>query len=436
MAFRAAAAAGTGSDNTPTVSKPAGAATNDIALIFVTADVSGITCTTPTGFTAFTSNGQASPDGQGHFGFWKRLDGSEGSSFSGGLSQTSDWIAVCAVWSGRDTGNPPVATLTTPNTSSNASPVSVALTGLTASSNDDVAWFGALDSTASGTAWTFAPPSSYTEATDTANGWAAASLAYRDNVSSGATGTLTGTATGASGSAGFAGYVVRIPAASGGGGPTLTDLDSDEVVTDGQTGATITGTNLGATTGDRTITLEQGAVAVTQTQTAGDATSGAFTVVMEPGGAALKFGSVTAKVTITAGGATATIAGTVNPASGHTYIDVGTPNSTAGNRITASADIASGDQLHARGAGGGSIPTGLTLDTDATFYFTSGNTPASFDVRVWDSSDQTWGSWAEQSVGFQPSAVTGIDFGAVSRRSNRRISRGLTWMLDAKEWWG
>ncbi|MGH8259864.1 MAG: hypothetical protein ACREUG_09255, partial [Steroidobacteraceae bacterium] len=61
-------------------------------------------------------------------------------------------------------------------------------------------------------------------------------------------------------------------------------------------------------------------------------------------------------------------------------------------------DIVSGDQLEARGVGGGSAPTGLTLNNDATFTFASGDTPAAFDVRVWDSSDATWGAWATQSI--------------------------------------
>lgn len=223
----------------------------------------------------------------------------------------------------------------------------------------------------------------------------------------------------------------------GGASPTLTDVDADETVTAGQTGATITGTNLGAATTDRGLTIEQGSVAVTQTQTSGNATSGAFTVVMEPGGAALKFGTATAKVTIVSGGATATLGVTVNPASGHAYIDVGTPNTNAANRISASGDLVSGDQLHVRGVGGGSIPTGLTLASDATFSFTAGNAPTAFDVRAWDQSDQTWGSWATQSIEYQPSAVALREApGQPKKSARKRIARGLTWLLDLREWWG
>ncbi len=175
---------------------------------------------------------------------------------------------------------------------------------------------------------------------------------------------------------------------------SITDVDTDEIVIAGQTGATITGTNLGATTSDRVLTLEQGSVAVTQTQTSGNATGGVFNVVMEPGGAALKFGAVTAKVTIVADSSIATLAATVNPAAGELYVDVGTPNTTSAFRISSSPDIASGDQIHVRGVGGGAAPVGLVLYSDGTF---SGATD-DFDARVWSASDQTWGSWATQTV--------------------------------------
>lgn len=202
---------------------------------------------------------------------------------------------------------------------------------------------------------------------------------------------------------------------AGGGGPALTDLDTDGVVTAGQVGATITGTGLGADTSARTLTLEQGAVAVTQSQTSGNATGGVFNVVMEPGGAALKFGAVTAKVTITAGGATATIAGTINPAPGHAYVDVGTPDTTSANRITAAGDISSGDQLQFRGIGGGPLPRGFNASSDGTFYFSAPYMALPFEARAWASSDQTVGSWGVQSINY-PLAGKGRYFTGWAKR--------------------
>ena len=181
--------------------------------------------------------------------------------------------------------------------------------------------------------------------------------------------------------------------------PTVTDVNSGDVIKAGDTGDTMTGTNLGTGTADRTFELVQGSVAVTQTQTAGTSTTGTFTVVTEPGGAAIKFGATTFLVTRVSDSAQGTRAITVNPATGQLYVDLTSVNAASAYRITASGDLAVGDQLHARGVGGGAAPTGLSLGADGTFSFSAGNTPASFDVRVWAASDSTWGAFATQTIG-------------------------------------
>ena len=194
-------------------------------------------------------------------------------------------------------------------------------------------------------------------------------------------------------------FKVIDPAGSGGSTPTITSVgvSGSNTFAAGDTGVPVVGTNLGATTGDRTFSLIQSTVEVDQTQTSGDATSGEFTVVTEPGsGGDIKFGDATFRVTV--GSDTADQDVTVNPASGQIFVDIATPDTEADNRITAVGDIASGDQIHARGVGGGAVPTGLQLNDDGTFEFTSGHTPASFDVRVWDHTDQTWGSFATQTI--------------------------------------
>ena len=184
-----------------------------------------------------------------------------------------------------------------------------------------------------------------------------------------------------------------------GGSPSVTDVDTDEIVLDGQTGVVITGTDMGADNSARVITLRQGSTSVPQTETgSGTATSATVTISIEQSGADIKFGAATLRVTRTGDSSYGDISITVNPSSGQLYRDVGTPNSTAANRITAVGDIATGDQLHARGVGGGSAPTGLSLNTDGTFEFSNGSTPTSFDARVWDTSDSTWGAWATQNI--------------------------------------
>lgn len=188
-------------------------------------------------------------------------------------------------------------------------------------------------------------------------------------------------------------------AGGGGSDPTITDVDTDEIVLDGQTGVAVTGTDLGTTNADRTFTLRQGSTSVPQTETGtGTATAATLTIGIEQSGADIKFGAATLRATRTSDSAFGELAITVNPPTGQIYVDVGTPDTTAANRITAVADIASGDQLQARGEGGGAAPAGLNLEDDGTFWFEDGETPTAFDVRVWDASDATWGAWATQGI--------------------------------------
>jgi hypothetical protein len=216
MALRSASTQATGNGTSVSIAKPSGVAAGDIVIFLVSTDVSGKTSSTPTGFTAFSDNGQASPDGHSNFAFWRRFDGGEGATIDCTIGGGGDdWTADAIAFSGRHASNDPVAALTTPNTSANSSPVSVALTGVTAVDGDDIVAWSSLDKTSSAVSWTQTPPTNYTEATDGNLNWVAASLAYRENVSAGATGSLTFTATGGGGQSGYAGYVIRIPAASG-----------------------------------------------------------------------------------------------------------------------------------------------------------------------------------------------------------------------------
>lgn len=176
--------------------------------------------------------------------------------------------------------------------------------------------------------------------------------------------------------------------------PSITDVDEDDTITSDQTNVVITGTNFDAAT----VEIRQGSVEVAQSVDSQTATAIVFDVVFDTASADLKYGAATLAV-INADDQEDTIGITINPPSGNLYVDVGTPNGEASNRITAVPDIESGDQIEARGAGGGATPAGLTLNADATFSFSSGNTPAAFDVRIWDVNDATWGVWATQAIG-------------------------------------
>jgi hypothetical protein len=190
--------------------------------------------------------------------------------------------------------------------------------------------------------------------------------------------------------------------------PTITDVDTDETVLAGQTSVAVTGTDLGTTNADRVFDLVQGSTVVPQTETGtGTSTAATLTIVIEQTGADIKFGAANLRITRDSDSADGELAVTVNPPSGHLYVDVGTPATDGDDRITASPDIASGDQIEARGEGGGSVPTGLNLYDDATFDFDVGETPAAFDVRVWDASDSTWGAWATQTISGGDVTATG-----------------------------
>lgn len=220
MAYRSSSNT-TGSTTTITLPVPTGAATDDIAIIAVNVDNQPHgTWTWPTGFTELAgTNGTAiaSPDGHTQAIAWKRLTGADSGNYTITYTNGNDYVAECALFSGRDTGNPPVAATVATNTSANSSPVSVGSNGVTASDGDDLIWIGGIDVTSSGIGNGCAAPSGYQERQDVELGWSNLSIATQDNVSAGATGTVTGTYSLASGTAGWIAHLVRIPSSGGGG---------------------------------------------------------------------------------------------------------------------------------------------------------------------------------------------------------------------------
>lgn len=219
MAYRSSSNNGTSSGTTITVPVPAGAATNDIAIIAISADIQNVTFTWPTGFTQLDGLSITAPDGHEYASAWKRLTAADSGNYSITASPSAgpNILAECALFSGRHTTNPPVASTIATNTTANSSPISVSANGVTAVTGDDLLWIGAGDTTAAngGTSWT--PPSTFTERQDNASsgtgGWCNGSMATSDNVSSGATGTITGTFI-TTVTAGWFASLVRIPAAA------------------------------------------------------------------------------------------------------------------------------------------------------------------------------------------------------------------------------
>lgn len=202
---------------TVTGNLPSGTVDGDWLLAWLVSDVDSGVSTVPSGWTEIVNASQATPDGQ-NARLYVKVASSEPASWNWTLPNSRDWVMIVGAWSGRNTGGS-LTTVSTINTSSNATPISVALTGLTAASGDDLAWFAQLDQQSNTDVWSFtASPASFTERQDLNSGWVMGTLHTRDNVSAGATGTLTGTATRSSGTAnaGWSGVVVALPVSSGG----------------------------------------------------------------------------------------------------------------------------------------------------------------------------------------------------------------------------
>lgn len=177
--------------------------------------------------------------------------------------------------------------------------------------------------------------------------------------------------------------------------PSIDDVDGDDAITSTQTGWAVNGSDFD----DATVEIRQGAVAIGQTVTAQSATEITCSTVFDSGvGPHLKYGSATLAV-INGDDQEDTISIGILAPSGRSFVDLTTPNPTADNRITAVADLAAGDQLEIGNVQGGSIAD-VNVNSDATFDVDESVT--AFDVRAWDSSDQTWGAVGTQTVGDIP----------------------------------
>lgn len=218
MAYRSSSIR-SGNSTTPIGDAPAGLTNDDWMLAMIVCDGSKTISSAPSGWDLVATFSNAGPDVQSAF-LYEKVASSEGAAWTWNASATGPWLVIVGCWSGRNTAGSLTSQVTIDDTSRDSA-ISVALSGVTAASGDDIAWFAQLDLVGGADIWGFAAPSSYTERQDgLAEQWIAGSLATRDNVSSGGTGTLTGTATRTSGSsnAGFSGVVVAIPASGGGGG--------------------------------------------------------------------------------------------------------------------------------------------------------------------------------------------------------------------------
>lgn len=220
MAFRSSASASASSGNVSAT--PAGIQAHDYFGAWISIDDAAAGLTRPTGWNAPTTVtwGAGSPDGNRLF-FSDKNDAS-GSEVAADFtfaksSGSSNTSLKTAAWSGRNNSSPQSTTpVSTTNTSSNATPISATLTGITATSGDDIAIGWATDQTAADGRWTGSTISGYTEREDgVAQDWVSGiGVQTQDNVSAGATGDFSITLTRGSGTgnAGYGSIVVAIAA--------------------------------------------------------------------------------------------------------------------------------------------------------------------------------------------------------------------------------
>ena len=191
-------------------------ASGDRAWAVYSQDVNGQTITPPTGWTQRVDLDLTGPDQETILVFTKDAvcTGSE-TSATWTTSATYEGQIIIVVESGRDSATSPLSATGTPtkSTASNASPISTSAGGVTALASDDLRYVVGLDPT-SGTAGTYALSSvtaGFSKIVEDSCAWNSVAIWGKDAVSAGATGTVSGTATGGA-SAGYAAVLLAFKA--------------------------------------------------------------------------------------------------------------------------------------------------------------------------------------------------------------------------------
>ncbi len=160
---------------------------------------------------------------------------------------------------------------------------------------------------------------------------------------------------------------------------------------------TITGSGFEASQGTGTVTVGGESATVS----AWSDTSITASIDIESSSA--KYGANDVVVTNDSAESDTQAAHTVNPPANNAYVDLSGTLATSGDRLTAILDLAAGDQVRYESVlYSGATPTAYTVSVVVNALFTAGNSPAdgtyTFECRVWDSGDQTWGTAADQTV--------------------------------------
>ena len=212
-----------GSSATPTVSVPASAAANQIAIAILTTDqFIDVSTLFPSGFTF--GEQVSFQDSELAWG-WKRLSGADSGTYTwGNLGASHSYATVCALFDGRDTGNPPVGATGATGLTPTLSPLSPASNAVTALTGDDLVFAQTFDWAVNWAAVTWGNPAGFS-ALENFDGSTGAVFhpmgsSYKENVSSGST-SATGSATWTDGgtlTARWGAYLIRIPAGASAAG--------------------------------------------------------------------------------------------------------------------------------------------------------------------------------------------------------------------------
>jgi hypothetical protein len=210
MAFRSVSSLTTGT----TVNSPPGVQEDDIVIMVVLADDNHTVTDAADGFTV---GGRIAAGGSYAAQWLRKVAGaSEPATYTYSQDFNCAKTAYTMAFSGRNTSAPITASQSTTLSSPASSPISVGLAGVAAAAGDDIIHFGMIRPTTGGDTWGSAPPTNFDERAEDPRAFRSAFINTRDNVSAGATGTITGTATIVSGTdtGAFAGWVIALAQAA------------------------------------------------------------------------------------------------------------------------------------------------------------------------------------------------------------------------------
>ncbi len=209
-----------GSGTTITGTMPSGTSSGDRLLVFIAQDTATI-ISPPSGqgFTNRVDLVNTGPDGQTSV-FFEKINATGGESLAFTSNSSKRAIIQVKALSGRHSSTASTVSTATINNSANAEPITVALTGLTAVSSDDITWFAQLDQSNQTATFSWGSLSGYVQHQSSSNSdWISMACYGMDNATAGATGTLTVLASAivgaGSATAGYSGVVVATPVSSG-----------------------------------------------------------------------------------------------------------------------------------------------------------------------------------------------------------------------------